>query len=74
MVPRPTNPIFTGRKDILEALRQDLCTTKTKGLKISVICGMGGSGKSEICLKFVEDNIDRFATYGSRIWQLANQS
>jgi len=54
-VARPRNTLFTGRNDILRELetivldavknpsRQDLCWI--------VISGMGGQGKSEICLQ-----------------------
>lgn len=56
MVPRPVNSLFTGRSELIEriqnALRNnDPGTTKKKQL---VITGIGGIGKSEVCLKVAD--------------------
>jgi len=59
MVPRPVNPCFTGRNEILARLRKQLCEIQTEGQKRFVIYGMGGSGKSEVCLKFADENRER---------------
>jgi putative protein kinase ArgK-like GTPase of G3E family len=53
MVPRPVNSLFTGRTKLVDriqhALRNDdPGTTKLKRL---VITGIGGMGKSEVCLQ-----------------------
>jgi tetratricopeptide (TPR) repeat protein len=53
MVPRPVNSLFTGRTELVDriqsALRDDdQGTTKVKRL---VITGIGGIGKSEVCLQ-----------------------
>jgi hypothetical protein len=53
VVPRTVNILFTGRSELVcriqNALRNDdLATTKQKRL---VITGLGGMGKSEVCLK-----------------------
>jgi tetratricopeptide (TPR) repeat protein len=53
MVPRPVNSLFTGRTELVDriqsALRDDdQGTTKVKRL---VITGIGGMGKSEVCLQ-----------------------
>lgn len=55
MIPRQTNKYFTGREDILQSIEADLMV----GLKDKqheqqcriVISGLGGQGKSEICLQ-----------------------
>jgi putative protein kinase ArgK-like GTPase of G3E family len=57
IVPRPANSLFTGRSEliarILNAIRNDdLDTTKQKRL---VITGIGGIGKSEVCLRIAND-------------------
>jgi tetratricopeptide (TPR) repeat protein len=58
MVPRPVNSLFTGRSKLVDrmqtALRNgdgDAGTTKQKRL---VITGIGGMGKSEVCLKVAD--------------------
>jgi hypothetical protein len=55
--------LFTGRKDILKELKAQLCDSdneaKEEGQKRFIIHGIGGSGKSEVCLKFAEENRDR---------------
>lgn len=64
MVPRQVNPHFTGRRHMLQRLRGSLCPedddVKNREQKRFVICGMGGSGKSEVCLKFANENRDRY--------------
>ena len=63
-VPRNSTFIFTGRQDLLEHMGellspQDSDPPKQKSF---VISGFGGTGKSEICLKFAEDNRQRYVT------------
>ena len=65
MVPRNTNRLFTGRKDILEKLDRSLgshCNSSQIGeqQKRFVIVGDGGIGKSEVCLKFANDTRNNF--------------
>lgn len=54
-VPRPINNLFTGREDILskieDALRRNLARTEAPFQGRFILTGMGGQGKSEICLK-----------------------
>ena len=54
MVPRQVNGLFTGRVKLLlriqEALRNNH-TSPSDEQKRFVITGLGGQGKSEICLK-----------------------
>jgi hypothetical protein len=53
-VPRATNGLFTGRTELLlkiqKALHSD-STSATKTQKRFVITGLGGQGKSEVCLQ-----------------------
>ena len=65
MVPRTVNSLFTGRSEVVKrmqsALRNDsLDVTKQKRV---VITGIGGMGKSELCLKVAdlmrEECVDR---------------
>ncbi|KAF2875101.1 acyl transferase/acyl hydrolase/lysophospholipase [Massariosphaeria phaeospora] len=62
MIPRPVNSLFTGRSELIErihnALRNnDPGTTKQKRL---VITGIGGIGKSEVCLQVADLMRDDF--------------
>ncbi|KAG8631480.1 hypothetical protein KVT40_000620 [Elsinoe batatas] len=64
LVQRPLNPIFTGRDEILKRI-QDLLDLRLEGegrydpCRI-VITGLGGMGKSEICLKVANHMRERF--------------
>ncbi|ORY14146.1 hypothetical protein BCR34DRAFT_240810 [Clohesyomyces aquaticus] len=64
LVPRSPITYFTGRqkharevKDMLGPIRQHADQRRNK---IVVIYGIGGSGKTQFCLKFVEDNRQRY--------------
>lgn len=63
MVPRSASTLFVGRKETAVMLRQKIIASSSRKVqhqhKIFVILGLGGSGKSEFCLKFVEDYRDR---------------
>jgi hypothetical protein len=59
IVPRLINPFYTGRRDVLDKLRQQLCGTETGEQKRVVIWGIGGCGKSEVCLKFADENREK---------------
>jgi hypothetical protein len=51
-------PTFVGREDILEAMRQTHFCHRTSGSgipAITVLTGLGGSGKTQIALKFAEE-------------------
>jgi len=56
-----SSALFTGRKDILEKLKDHFAATdqKNKSRKSFLLYGMGGTGKTQICLKFVEEMADR---------------
>lgn len=53
-VPRAVNSLFTGRSELLDRMQSALKADQTLGTKEQkrlVITGLGGQGKSEICLK-----------------------
>ena len=53
-----SSPIFTGRQDIIEKLEKIFTHQVTSRLISRSSCllwGMGGIGKTQICLKFVEE-------------------
>ena len=57
-----SSALFTGREDILEKLKhhfapQDQGNTQRTSF---LLYGMGGIGKTQICLKFVEEMADRY--------------
>jgi hypothetical protein len=62
LVPRGANAFFTGRRKILEKLEQQLLPScnqyPSARQKRFILHGLGGAGKSEICLKFLEENRD----------------
>lgn len=56
MIPRPVNSLFTGRSELVEHIQSTICnndpgTTKQTRL---VITGIGGIGKSEMCLQVAD--------------------
>ena len=59
-MPRPS-PRFTGREDYLEKLRQHFGTHagQPKHRQQFLLYGMGGVGKTQICLKFAEEHSDQ---------------
>ena len=63
MVPRSASRVYTGRGEIGERLAQVLSfdpSTPPKQQRTFVIIGVGGTGKSEVCLKFAEDHRDEY--------------
>ncbi|TIA61571.1 purine and uridine phosphorylase [Aureobasidium pullulans] len=62
LVPRPSTPLFTGRESVLQKMKDHLVrlSDDNRERRIFVCCGMGGSGKSETAIKFVENNRDSF--------------
>ncbi|KAL8955282.1 MAG: hypothetical protein Q9183_006709, partial [Haloplaca sp. 2 TL-2023] len=63
-VPRNPSSVFTGREKVCEELHAHcLPSGKTdiqRQQKRFVIYGLGGSGKTQVCLKFAEDNREEF--------------
>jgi hypothetical protein len=63
MVPRAASALYTGRGELGERLSQVLSfdpSTPPIQQRTFVIVGIGGVGKSEVCLKFAEDHKDRY--------------
>jgi hypothetical protein len=65
VVPRSSSSMFTGRSDIARMLKQKILSSRLQDKqhqhKIFVLYGLGGSGKTQFCLRFVEDNRERYA-------------
>lgn len=57
MVPRPVNTLFTGRSKIVGKIKDTICyngMAVTEEQQRFVITGLGGQGKSEVCLKVTD--------------------
>ena len=55
-----SSPLFTGRKDVLDKLGKIFVNrTNSKPRRSCLLWGMGGIGKTQICLKFIEEMADR---------------
>ncbi|KAF8600373.1 FabD/lysophospholipase-like protein [Ceratobasidium sp. AG-I] len=50
----PPSQTFTGREDILERMRGYFFDESTTGRRLFVLCGLGGAGKTQLALKFVD--------------------
>jgi hypothetical protein len=53
-VPRRTNKLFTGRTELLETIKLALQgneSDRTEMQRVFVVTGLGGQGKSELCLR-----------------------
>lgn len=62
IVPHTVNPHFTGRNDIRRQLNEGLIEDGygiAKDQQRFVLYGLGGSGKTQMCLKFVQDHRDK---------------
>ena len=59
LVPNPSNR-FTGRTDVIAKLKRHFFNTNgsAQERKFFLLYGMGGIGKTQICLKFVEEMSD----------------
>lgn len=57
-IPRPLNPLFTGRTQVVEQIKGALSPTPESMCRDQqrrfVLTGLGGQGKSEICLKVAD--------------------
>ena len=61
LTPNPSNR-FTGRTEVVAKLKSHFFTNTNdvvKKRKFFLLYGMGGIGKTQICLKFVEDMSDQ---------------
>ena len=65
IVPRCSSNYFTGRQMHARVVKENLGSIHRAQLrakhKIFVIYGLGGSGKTQFCLKYVEDNRSRYS-------------
>ncbi|KAK5311064.1 hypothetical protein LTR93_011837 [Exophiala xenobiotica] len=67
-VPRLLSPVFTGRDEDLQCLTTSLApgpSSPRKHQRRYVLFGLGGSGKTQICLKYVQEQRER---YGGIFW------
>lgn len=75
IVPRCSSNYFTGREMHAELLKNKFGPAQTQPSRqknqVFVIYGLGGSGKTQFCLKYVEDNRSRYAALRSLIWQIS---
>lgn len=59
-IPRNPSPFFTGREEICERLRASCLPSNISSTlrqqRRFVIYGLGGSGKTQLCLKFAENH------------------
>jgi len=64
VVPRGSINYFTGRQKIAQLVREKLEPVQRHQVwhkpRVFVIYGLGGSGKTQFCLKYVEDNRQRY--------------
>ena len=61
LMPNPSNR-FTGRTEAIAKLKSHFFTNTNdlaQNRKFFLLYGMGGIGKTQICLKFVEEMYDR---------------
>jgi Cdc6-like AAA superfamily ATPase len=61
LMPNPSNR-FTGRTEVIAKLKSHFFTNtidSAQNRKFFLLYGMGGIGKTQICLKFVEEIYDR---------------
>lgn len=62
-VPHNVSNIFTGQRSLSFEVEQNLLRPRNKGevlrRRVFVLYGLGGSGKTQFCLKFIEDHRDR---------------
>ena len=62
-IPRTSYPHFTGRQRVRELLASVLNPAKSLTppcQRCFVISGLGGTGKSEVCIKFAEEHRDEY--------------
>ena len=62
-VPHNVSNIFTGWQSVIKELERCLVTPQSPIIhvkqKVFVLYGLGGSGKTQFCLKFVQDNREK---------------
>ncbi|XDG07755.1 hypothetical protein ABKA04_007370 [Annulohypoxylon sp. FPYF3050] len=60
LVERSINPMFTGRRGIISKIKNAFASSRLDVQKRFVLTGMGGQGKSEVCLKVANELRDQF--------------
>ncbi|RYP45994.1 hypothetical protein DL768_007744 [Monosporascus sp. mg162] len=60
LVPRSVNPMFTGRRDVVERIKKAIAPSTYHDQKRFVLTGLGGQGKSEVCLKVADELREKF--------------
>ena len=59
----PPSTLFTGREDVLRKMKDHFspsaASSQSKQQHIFVLYGMGGAGKTQIALKFIQQNSDQ---------------
>ena len=53
-----SSTFFTGRDEHLQRLKDHFSTNRESQRKSFLLHGLGGIGKTQICLKFIEQNPD----------------
>ncbi|KIJ97134.1 hypothetical protein K443DRAFT_27898, partial [Laccaria amethystina LaAM-08-1] len=63
LMPNPSNR-FTGRTEVIAKLKRHFLNTNDSAQKrkFFLLYGMGGIGKTQICLKFIEEMSDFFSS------------
>ncbi|KAF8598148.1 hypothetical protein BDV93DRAFT_526951 [Ceratobasidium sp. AG-I] len=56
----PPSHTFTGREDILERMRSYFFDASPAERRLFVLCGLGGAGKTQLALKFVDTHKNLF--------------
>ncbi|KAF8729341.1 hypothetical protein AX14_006248 [Amanita brunnescens Koide BX004] len=56
-----SSTLFTGRYEYLQKLRDYFSSNASGHQKSCLLYGLGGIGKTQICLKFIEENEDLFS-------------
>jgi hypothetical protein len=60
-VPHNVSTVFTGREDVSLQLQHSVFeSTNTNTQRRFVVYGMGGSGKTQVLLKFAQDQRERY--------------
>ena len=58
-IPRYTSGSFVGRTDVLGDVERKILNGKSESQRRYVITGVGGMGKSEICLRIIDKTRNR---------------
>ena len=75
VIPLMPNPSirFTGRKEIIAKLKEHFSNSaddQVQKRKYFLLYGMGGIGKTQICLKFIEDMSTQWVSSENHVWAL----